>query len=288
MTIDTEGFSHRFVAGAGVKLHCAECGPENGKLVVMLHGFPEFWWSWRHQMSALAALGYRVVAPDMRGYNLSERPTDVASYRLEVLADDVAAIIRAYGREQAIVVGHDWGAIVAWEFAMHHQTMLERLAILNVPHPVQALAGLRTLRQVKKSWYMFAFQLPWLPEGLIALDNFAIVRRSFGRSVTGDDLEPYLEAARKGGNLVGGINYYRALIRGLVTKSLRQPRRIDKPVLVIWGDRDRFIGTELAEPPSDLVPNCTMHHIPDASHWVQEDAASEVSEQLARFAGGQP
>jgi pimeloyl-ACP methyl ester carboxylesterase len=288
MTTDAEGFSHRFITANGVKLHCAECGSEDGKLVVLLHGFPEFWWTWRHQMRALAEHGYRVVAPDMRGYNLSERPTDVASYRLEVLADDVAALIRAYGREEAIIVGHDWGAIVAWEFAMHHQAMLERLAILNVPHPVQLAAGLRTLRQLKKSWYMFAFQLPWLPEGLIGLDNFAIVRRSFGRSVSGDDLAPYLEAARKGGNLAGGINYYRALIRGLVTKSLRPPRRIDKPVLVIWGDRDRYIGKELADPPSDLVPNCTVHHIAAASHWVQEDAAGEVSDQLAGFAGAQP
>ncbi len=283
-SVDDE-ISQAFVHVNGLKFHCASAGPADGKLVVMLHGFPEFWWSWHVQMKALAKKGYRVIAPDMRGYNLTDRPGGVASYRVEELAKDVAGIISAHGREKAIVVGHDWGGVVAWEFAMHHQHMLERLAILNAPHPVGMRERLRTWRQARRSWYVFMFQLPWLPERLFSRGHFALLRRSFGKSIPPADLERYVEAAKNGGNLHGGINYYRAALRSMIRNDARPSRVVEKPVLIIWGERDAFLGKELANPPSQLVSDCAIHYIPNASHWVQADAGDEVNEALIGFCG---
>ena len=283
MSTSADEFSHRFVQANGLRFHCAECGPDDGKLVVLLHGFPEFWWSWHAQMKALATKGYRVVAPDMRGYNLTDRPSGVASYRAEELGNDVAGIISAYGRDKSIVVGHDWGGVVAWEFAMHHSSMLERLVILNAPHPVTMRDRLRTWRQARRSWYIFMFQLPWLPERILARGHFAMMRRSFGESIPPTDIERYIEAAKNGGNLSGGINYYRAAIRSMVRNDGRPARVVDKPVLIVWGERDAFLGRELAEPPQNLAADYSVHYIPSASHWVQADASEEVSDALIRF-----
>src|SRR3954449_2631161 len=163
-----ERWAHREAVVNGVRLHYVEAGA--GPLVVLLHGFPEFWYSWRHQIPALAAAGFRVVAPDMRGYNRSDKPRGVRAYSGDALTGDVAKLIRACGAERAVVVGHDWGAAVAWQFAMAYPALLERLVIMNAPHPARFLRALRTWRQARKSWYMFFFQLPWLPESRFRAD----------------------------------------------------------------------------------------------------------------------
>ncbi len=146
-----------------VRLHYVEAGPLDGPPVVLLHGFPDFWYSWRHQIPPLAAAGFRAIAPDMRGYNLSSKPADISAYEARRLAGDIRALIRERGLERACVAGHDWGAAVAWVLAMRHPETVERLAILNVPHPRRMLEALRRPgRQLLRSWYMFFFQLPWL------------------------------------------------------------------------------------------------------------------------------
>jgi pimeloyl-ACP methyl ester carboxylesterase len=271
--------------GGGVRLHYVEAG--EGPLVVLLHGFPEFWYSWRHQLAPLAQAGYHVVAPDMRGYDLSDKPQSWRSYDTGLLADDIAGLVRSFGEQSAIVVGHDWGAAVAYAVAMRHPELVRRLAILNVPHPTRMLEGFRTLRQLRKSWYMFFFQIPRLPEYLIARDNFSFAKRSLRAdskaAFTDEDLERYVEAWSQPGALTGMINYYRAALRRSPGKTLALMKPIEAPTLVIWGMRDRHIGSELAEPAPEWVPNLRVERIAEATHWVQHDAAERVSGLLVEF-----
>jgi pimeloyl-ACP methyl ester carboxylesterase len=177
------GMTHRWVDVGGLRLHCVEAG--TGPLVVLLHGFPEFWYAWRHQLPALASAGYRVVAPDLPGYNTSDKPPRVRDYRPQVLAREVADLIVALGAGSATVAGHDWGGALAWLLAMHHPERVQRLVILNAPHPVRFLKGLRSPRQLRRSWYILTFQLPWLPERLVAARDFHGLRRAWVASRPG-------------------------------------------------------------------------------------------------------
>jgi pimeloyl-ACP methyl ester carboxylesterase len=273
--------------GGGVRLHYVEAG--EGPLVVLLHGFPEFWYSWRHQIPVLAQAGYHVVAPDMRGYNLSDKPGGWRAYDVSLLAADIAGLIRSFGEQSAYVVGHDWGAAVAYTVAMNHPEVVRRLAILNVPHTARMLEGFRTLKQLRKSWYMFFFQIPRLPEHLIARDDFSFAKRSLRSdskdAFTDEDLERYAEAWSQPGALTGMINYYRAALRRSPGKALAQMKPIEAPTLVIWGMRDRHLGSELAVPAPEWVPNVRFEPVPEATHWVQHDAPERVSELLAEFLG---
>ncbi|HEY2631770.1 MAG TPA: alpha/beta hydrolase [Solirubrobacteraceae bacterium] len=271
--------------GDGVRLHYVEAG--EGPLVVLLHGFPEFWYSWRHQIPALAEAGYRVVAPDMRGYNLSSRPQAWRSYETGLLANDIAALIRSFGEQDAYLAGHDWGAAVAYAVAMGHPDVVRRLAILNVPHPARMLEGFRTAKQLRKSWYMFFFQIPKLPEYLIGREDFSFAKRSLRsdskEAFTDEDLERYVEAWSQPGALTGMINYYRAALRRSPGKAVKGLAPVKAKTLVIWGMRDRHLGSELAEPAPEWVPDVRMERIPDATHWVQHDAPQRVNELLAEF-----
>lgn len=287
--MSVDAFQHSHLDVGQVRLHVVEARPDAWSdatpLVVFLHGFPEYWESWRHQLSFLREQGYWAVAPDLRGYGDSDKPWEVGEYEIEKLAADVAGLIRALGRKKAIVVGHDWGAVVAWAFAQEHQEMLERLAILNVPHPLRMERALqRSPRQMLKSWYIFFFQLPKLPELVIARNDYAFIRHAFGADgVPQEEIERYVAALRKPGVVRSGVNYYRAVIRRLVKGNIPKPVVIDRPVLVLWGDRDRALGKELAEPPIRFVPIQRVVHFPDASHWVQLDAKDQVNEHLLAF-----
>ena len=197
----------------GIRLHYAESG-DHENLVILLHGFPEFWYSWRHQLDFLSKR-YHVVAPDMRGYNLSDMPARVEDYRLDVLVEDVAGLIQHFGALQAAIVGHDWGAGVAWALAQKYPERISKLAVLQVP-PAAAWRANLTLRQLLRSWYMFFFQIPRLPEAIISSSNFARLEYVFKDKVvragafTDEDIEAYKEALRRPGALTGAINYYRA------------------------------------------------------------------------------
>jgi len=279
--------THRYAKLGDVRLHYVEAG--EGPLVLLLHGFPQFWYEWRHQIPALVEAGFRVVAPDMRGYNLSDKPPGVRAYRVELLARDVERLILACGERTASVVGHDWGAIVAWVAAMRHPGHVRRLAILNVPHPARFLDGLLSPGQLLRSSYMFFFQIPRLPEAVIRAGDFAILRSALRRDPVGpgvftvEDIEWYIGAMARPGALTATLNYYRSL--------LRNPRemgalleRIEAPVLVIWGERDRFLSRRLAEPPRLWVPNLLrVERLRGASHWVAEDRPLEVNTLLLDF-----
>jgi len=284
--LEIEGARHIQIDTGDVKLHAVEAG--KGPLVVLLHGFPEFWWTWVHQIPALAAAGFHVVAPDLRGYNLSDRPRRVRDYAFERLTDDVAAIIRAMGETKAHVVGHDWGGGIAYSFAMVHPEMMRRLAILNAPHPEAfRIAVLSTWRQFKKSWYVLFFQIPWLPEKLLRRDDYKELRAALrmGRPgvVPDSEVEPYVDAARRSEGLFGGIHYYRAMARSALFLDLPKPRVIECPVLVVWGRNDDSLGEELAEPPKRWVTNARVEKLPNASHWVQLDEPEKVNRLLVEF-----
>jgi len=282
-----ERVSESYAEVNGVRLHHVEAG--SGPLVVLLHGFPEFWYAWSRQIPALADAGYHVVAPDMRGYNLSGKPAGWRAYDAEHLAGDIAALIRHFGVEDAYVVGHDWGGTVAYLTAMEHPDVVKRLAVLNAAHPARMLESLRTIRQLRKSWYVIFFQIPAIPERLLAANGFASTKRSLRGASSGAfgdaDIERYVDAWSQPGAMTGMINYYRAALRESPRTALARMRPIDVPVLVIWGERDTYLGSELAQPDPKWVPNVRVERVSEATHWVQHDAPEGVNELLTAFLG---
>ena len=255
----------------------------------MLHGFPEFWYAWRHLMPAVADAGYRAVAPDMRGYNLSGKPQGVASYAIDVLADDIAALVRHLGERRAHIIGHDWGGAVAWHLAMRHRELVDRLVIINAPHPRAFARELRRPRQLWRSRYMLLFQLPRLAEALIARNDFAIIRRILRNdpvvpgAFSDIDIDRYVRALARPWALTSAINYYRAAARHRPRPSPGFSSRIDAPTMLIWGDRDRHLDVRLSEGLDRWVPNIAVEHLPEASHWVMSDAPAEVERLVVNF-----
>ena len=269
-----------------VRLHYVEDG--EGPLVVLLHGFPDFWYSWRHQIPALSAAGYRVVAPDMRGYNLSDKPANIGEYALDRLATDIAElVVTVGGGKAAAVAGHDWGGVVAWAVAAWHPDLVQRLVILNAPHPDDYGPGLRRPRQFLKSWYTGFFQLPLAPASLRA-GGFAALRRAVTGSsskgaFTDEDLARYVEAWSQPRALRSGLAYYRAASRRVLSRRAERLPRVDAPVLVLWGEKDVALEPFFATPRSDLASDVSTELIPEATHWVHLDRPARVNELMLDF-----
>jgi len=273
-------------------LHYAECG-SGDDLVILLHGFPEFWYSWRHQLPVLGRQ-YHVIAPDMRGYNLSDKPTRVEDYRIEFLIGDVLGLIKHFGKSQAAIVAHDWGASVAWVVAQRHPEAVSKLAALQVPLPAAWRANM-TFAQLRRSWYMFFFQLPRIPEWWASRNDFARMDEMYRKTAvrpgafSDEDIEAYKEALRQPRALTSAINYYRAnVFRSLVRGGGETPKdadgRIRVPTLFIYGEQDmaivpstvRDLGRFIDAPYREL-------RIPDSGHWVQNEAVDEVNNALLEF-----
>jgi pimeloyl-ACP methyl ester carboxylesterase len=266
-----------------VQLQCTLYNEKGSKLVVLLHGFPECAATWNAVGPKLADAGYRVVAPDLRGYGGSDRPKDVDDYGVEHLSADVAGLVRALGAERAHVVGHDWGAMVAWWTAMLHPEVVEKLAILNGPHPVGYQQALRTWDQFHRSWYVFFFQLPFLPELFISARDFFMVRRTFATDgVAAEEVTPCVDALRPDGAVSAAVAYYRASIRKALTGAEPKPRKVDQSTLVVWGEKDHYLVPALADPPADWVPNSRVVRLPDVTHWSQIEAADDVVRELRK------
>jgi pimeloyl-ACP methyl ester carboxylesterase len=269
-----------------VRLHYVEAG--EGPLVVLLHGFPEFWFGWRQQIERLAAAGFRAVAPDQRGYNLSSKPPRVSDYDLDPLAADVRDLIEERGERRAFVAGHDWGGAVAWATAMFHPEVVERLAILNAPHLRVFIEHLKDPRQLARSWYMGYFQLPFVPERLARAREWWMLRAGFERDArpgafTATDIERYVEAWEQPGAATAMLNYYRALSRQTPGGAAKRIRPIEAPTRVIWGRRDRYLTPDVAEPHRSDVPNLERVIHLDTSHWVQHDEPGQVADLLVEF-----
>ncbi len=280
-------WTHRETNVAGVRLHYVEAG--DGPLIILLHGFPEFWYAWRHQIPALADAGFRVLAPDMRGYNLSDKPRGIAPYRLDRLVEDVTGLIRHAGERSAHVAGHDWGGGVAWCFALRRPKEVRRLVVLNSPHPAAFARELRTPGQLVRSWYMFFFQIPRLPEALIRAEGFGALRRTLERdplrpgAFTPADIQEYVCAAAQPGALTAAINYYRAAFRDGPGEAAKMTAPIRCPTLLLWGERDRYLNGRLTQGLEAWVPNLRVERIPKASHWVQADAPERVNRLMIDF-----
>ena len=268
---------HESIAANGLRFHVATCG-EGDRLALCLHGFPESWYSWRHQLPLLARLGYRAWAPDLRGYGETERPPRLQDYALEALMEDVAGLIEASGAREVTLLAHDWGAIIAWAFAMHGRVPLDRLAIFNVPHPA-AFREQMTFAQLRRSWYMLFFQLPRIPEWVLGRDRCAFVGEAFRRTCAHPEQFPdavretYRASAAQPGALTAMLNYYRALIRGGGGGRLaaRGVTPIAVPTLFVWGVQDVALTLATTFGTERHVPDLTLRYLPDASHWVQQD-----------------
>jgi pimeloyl-ACP methyl ester carboxylesterase len=275
------------IATNGIHLHVAQAGPADGPLVLLLHGFPEYWYGWRSQIPALAQAGLRVWAPDQRGYNLSDKPRQVRDYRLDTLAADVAGLIEAAGVEQADVVGHDWGGAVAWQVAMDFPERVNRLAVLNCPHPwVMRRHLLRSPRQMLRSSYILGFQIPWLPEKIAQMGNWRLMVRALTRSsrpgtFSEADFDEYRRAWSQPGAFRSMLNWYRALVRHPPRDS--SEKHIHVPALLIWGERDKFLGKEMAQPSIDLCDDGRLVVFDEATHWVQHEESLRVNDLLINF-----
>lgn len=289
-----DSIRHGYAQVGGVRLHYAQRG-EGERLVLLLHGFPEFWYSWRHQLRALSDR-YTVVAPDLRGYNLSDKPPHVEDYRMPLLIDDVTGLIRHFGKRQAAVVGHDWGAGLAWAVAQRHPEYVWKLAALQVP-PIPVWRANLTLKQALRSWYMLFFQLPRVPEWLISLNNFAMLERTFRTTVmrpgtvTETDISVYKNALREPGALTAAVNYYRAnalklFLSGRKAEATEElsDGRIRVPTLFIYGERDHAIVPETVRGVDAYVDAPYREvRIKTSGHWVQQEAHAEVSAALGSF-----
>ena len=269
-----------------IELHAVAAGPTAGPVVILLHGFPEFWYSWHRQIEPLASAGFRVIVPDQRGYNKSSKPRGSASYALPHLVSDVLSIAEQLGAQRFSLAGHDWGAAVAWSVAIHNPQHVGKLAILNVPHPSVMFRYLRkNPRQLRRSWYMLFFQLPWLPEAAFSAFRFGLGVRSLVRSsrpgtFSEEDLQSYRAAWSQPGALTGMINWYRAAFRhrsGFSDPTVRVPTKI------IWGQRDAFLLFEMAQASLRYCADAELIAFPDATHWVHHEEPARVSQILIDF-----
>lgn len=277
-----------YVEANGIRFHYVERG--QGPLVLLLHGWPEFCLSWRHQLPALAEAGYRAVAPDLRGFNLSDKPR--TGYDLDTLGRDIAGLIEALGASNADLVAHDWGGAAAWYAATFHAARIRKLVVLNCPHPCLMFRGILRPAQLKRSSYIFFFQLPWLPERLLARNEHAAIARAIRGSAFRKEafprnlLDRYREAAAQPGALSAGLAYYRRTFRDLVTGRLRPwPDKVRVPTLVVWGERDRALGKELNDGLPGLVEDLTLAYVQDSGHWIQQEKPELVNLHLTRFLG---
>jgi pimeloyl-ACP methyl ester carboxylesterase len=285
--MDNFKLEETFITTNGIRLHTVMAGPQSGPPVVLLHGFPETWRCWARQLPALVDAGCRVILPDQRGYNLSDKPKGVKNYSIYTLVEDIVGLIDALEYEKVNLVGHDWGAGVAWVLANKYPERLHRLSIMNVPHPAVMRRFLtRDLEQIRRSWYVFFFQLPWLPEaGMRANDWRGAVRalRGSGKihTFTDEDIEKYKEAWAQPGAMTAMINWYRAVIR--FQPAVPNDPRIKVPTLMMWGMKDFALSHRMARPSMDYVDKGNLIFFPEATHWVQRDAAEEVNHYLIDF-----
>lgn len=254
--------------------------------MLMLHGFPEFWYSWRHQIPEFAK-DHKVVALDLRGYNDSDKPPQVADYQMSELIRDIEGVIRGLGYDRCTLVGHDWGGAIAWCFAYAYPELLDQLIVLNLPHPAKFAEGLRTPQQLLRSWYTFFFQLPWLPEWLLQSGDYQLIAEMLNRTAvdpttfTSTDLEIYQKAAAKPGALSSMINYYRNALQSGLFQSDWGVLKV--PTLLIWGENDVALGTELTYGTEAYVQDLTIRYIPNCSHWVQQEKPQLVNQYIREF-----
>lgn len=284
MSVLEGSWKHEYITSNGIKLHYVTEG--EGPLMLMLHGFPEFWYSWRHQIPEFAK-DFKVVALDLRGYNDSDKPEKQSAYVMAEFIKDVEGVIKGLGYDKCVLVGHDWGGAIAWSFAYAHPEMVERLIVLNLPHPAKFAAGLRTPQQLLRSLYIFFFQLPWLPELLLQSSDYRAIETAFtGMAVdkntfTKADLDAYKDAAAKRGALTAALNYYRNVWQQRMLSF--DWSVLEVPTLMIWGEDDSALGKELTYGTEAYVRDFRIKYVPNCSHWVQQEQPQLVNQYMREF-----
>ncbi|MEM9537148.1 MAG: alpha/beta hydrolase [Cyanobacteria bacterium P01_E01_bin.45] len=282
----TESWRHDYLDTNGIKLHYVTQG--EGPLMLMLHGFPAYWYSWKYQIPEFAR-HYTVVALDLRGYNDSDRPRKASAYQLEALIADVRGAIAALGYDRCILLGHDWGGALAWSVAYAHPALVEKLIVMNFPHPAKFAAGLRTPWQLLKSAYILWFQLPLFPELLLSANNYRGVAATFADinrynpDFTTADIDRFRAAASKPGAIRAMLNYYRNLFEGPIFQD--EWGRLDVPTCMIWGEGDKAFGKELTYDTERFVSSLQLQYVPEAAHWVQLDRPDVVNRLVSQYLG---
>jgi pimeloyl-ACP methyl ester carboxylesterase len=286
--LEEAGWQHHFVETNRIRLHCVTQG--EGELVILLHGFPEFWYSWRYQIPALAR-HFKVVVPDLRGYNDSDKP--ISGYDLDTLSADIRGLISGLGYVKAHIVGHDWGGAIAWHLAEQFPEYLHRLAILNGPHPQRFLQELaNNADQLRRSWYVLAFQIPGIPEWLIQQNLREFVKNLFRQTAirqgafTAEANKIYQQALEKPGVLAAALNYYRQLLSPQYWLSHlgRDPVPVTVPTLVLWGEEDFLWSQKLTEGLEKLISApFKLKFVPQCGHWIQQEAPDTVNRELLSF-----
>lgn len=277
----------RLIETNGIRLHTAIAGPVDGQLVVLLHGFPEFSYGFHRQMEFLAANGYRVVVPDQRGYYLSDKPALIEDYTIDKLRDDIVGLIEAFGETSAIVIGHDWGGAVAWHLAASKPDYVKKLVAINIPHPAAMPSVLsKNPLQWLKSSYMAFFQLPEVPEKLMAANGFESMKQAIKGTArpdafTDQELERYKEAWSQPGALTGMLNWYRALRKGSLMQVPKTP--IGMPVRILWGLGDQFLSPMLATESLKYCQDAELVWIGEATHWVHHEQPAIVNRLIKEF-----
>jgi pimeloyl-ACP methyl ester carboxylesterase len=276
------------VNGVDLEVAVANRGGERG-LALLVHGFPELAFSWRFQIPMLAAAGYEVWAPNTRGYRGSSKPPEVRDYAMDELLADLGALIDCSGRNRITMIGHDWGAAQAWMFAIRKVRPLERLVIMNVPHPACMQRELRRFRQLRKSWYIFFFQLPKLPEWVLTRKQAEAIGAAFTSSAVDESRFPevvvdeYRRAAQRDGAMTAMLNYYRAAVRGARRARHEVLEVVETPTLMIWGEDDVALSKETTEGTEEHVRDLTLRFLPGVSHWVQQEAPETVNAMLGAW-----
>lgn len=285
----SDALRHRTLDVDGLAMHLVSAGPEDGPPLLLLHGFPECWLGWQRQIGPLAAAGFHVLVPDQRGYNLSAKPRPVSAYGLDRLTGDVIALLDVLGIERTLLAAHDWGAAVAWWAAVRFPQRIERMAVLNVPHPVVMRRHLlRDGKQRRRSWYMFFFQLPWLPELLLRRRDFAflvkglvaIARRG---TFSQEDLDRYRQAWARPGALRSMLHWYRAALRHPPQRVASV--RVTVPTRILWGLRDPALGADMVDPSLALCDHGSAERFAELSHWLQHEEPELIAERLLAFLG---
>jgi pimeloyl-ACP methyl ester carboxylesterase len=291
--LDKSGIETEFIEAGDLRFEVLTCGDQKSdRLALLLHGFPEHAYSWRYQMPVLANLGYKVWAPNQRGYGNTTRPKERDAYRLDRLLEDVVALIDASGARTVTLVSHDWGGIVGWFFALRQVRPLERFIVMNLPHPRRFADALKHKSQRKRSRYAVFFQLPWLPEFLFRMRGAKMIGDAFyGMAVDksrfpDEVLDVYRQAALEPGALTAMLNWYRANLFG-GTFDVDFPV-LETPTLMVWGEEDAALGVEMTDCTDELVRDFTLRRIPNVSHWVQQEAPEAVNEIVEAWLTGQP
>lgn len=269
-----------------IKMHVIEAGPAAGKPILFLHGFPDFWYGWKDQIAYFADRGYRVIIPDQRGYHLSDKPKGVKAYQCKHLMADICNLVQALDLEDVHLVGHDWGGIISWLLGIYHPQHFKTITILNAPHPGVLRRRIST-KQILRSWYVYLFQLPWIPEWLFGRNNFKLLRNSMLKmalpgTFSATDMQRYTQAWK--GSLRTMINWYRAIRRSKeLGDNLKEPKAVLKPLLLLWGKQDLSLDFSLAKASIGFAINGSMQSFPDATHWLQHEKSAEVNRAILNF-----